>query len=320
MLKAGSPPSCPVFVLLPLDASAPWADEASILRKPLSPSRLYDALLETSQPEGTSPSSTAESPDPSAPTFDILVAEDNDVNQQVLRQMLTQLGHHPTVVEDGAAAVQAVQDSEYDLVFMDLQMPTLNGLDATRRIHSLDLASPPPIVALTAGAFEDTRQKCRDAGMDDYLAKPVRLSDLQSVLDAVPAHSSPPQTDTDTGNDTPPALDTDMLESLAADVDAAPDDDFVQDLLERFVEQAISDLENMSSALEINDRAALEEHAHRLKGSARTVGAEQLAQAARSLETAAAEADPDALADKLETARETLNRFREALSAFLDAS
>jgi HPt (histidine-containing phosphotransfer) domain-containing protein len=111
-----------------------------------------------------------------------------------------------------------------------------------------------------------------------------------------------------------------MLESLAADVDAAPDDDFVQGLLERFVEQAISDLENMSSALEINDRAALEEHAHRLKGSARTVGAEQLAQAARSLETAAAEADPDALADKLETARETLNRFREALSAFLDAS
>jgi|GEM_PF-5558400 len=113
----------------------------------------------------------------------ILVAEDNPVNAQVTEQMLRNLGHDVTVAENGQA-VLALWQQGFDLILMDCLMPIIDGYDATRRIRSLerDAGQRIPIVALTANAMNDERDKCLAAGMDDYLAKPIRLKDLDRML------------------------------------------------------------------------------------------------------------------------------------------
>jgi CheY-like chemotaxis protein len=113
----------------------------------------------------------------------LLVAEDNEVNRTVLAAMIEREGHDWHFAHDGRAAVQAAQAQEYDLVLMDLHMPEMDGIDATRAIRALpgDKAQV-PIVALTADAFADTRARCLEAGMNDFLSKPVSVAELSRLL------------------------------------------------------------------------------------------------------------------------------------------
>jgi signal transduction histidine kinase/CheY-like chemotaxis protein len=114
----------------------------------------------------------------------ILVAEDSAVNQTVVRTMLAKQGYEVTVVDDGAAAVDAYAGGSFDLVLMDIQMPRLDGITATKQIRSLEASSGRhvPIVALTANAFEEDRKRCLAAGMDDFIAKPFRLDVLMQTI------------------------------------------------------------------------------------------------------------------------------------------
>jgi two-component system, sensor histidine kinase len=115
----------------------------------------------------------------------LLVAEDNEVNREVLAAMIVHLGHVPHFANDGRAALQAVQADDFDLVLMDLHMPELDGLAATRAIRAL--AGPKsrvPIIALTADAFAETRARCFDAGMNGFLSKPVALDALARAAGA----------------------------------------------------------------------------------------------------------------------------------------
>jgi len=113
----------------------------------------------------------------------VLVAEDNLVNQRVARGMLEALGHEVSVASNGAEAVKVAGAESFDLVLMDVNMPVLDGLHATRRIRSLDAASSAvPIVALTANAIEGDRQVCLDAGMDGYLSKPFTMDELDAAV------------------------------------------------------------------------------------------------------------------------------------------
>jgi signal transduction histidine kinase/ActR/RegA family two-component response regulator len=116
----------------------------------------------------------------------ILVAEDNVVNQRVAARMLKRLGYECEVASDGERAVAAIDASTYDVVFMDVQMPELDGLEATRRIKRTRRPAP-WIVAMTAHALEDDRRQCLAAGMDDYLSKPIQLAELSLALGRVPA-------------------------------------------------------------------------------------------------------------------------------------
>jgi signal transduction histidine kinase/DNA-binding response OmpR family regulator len=112
----------------------------------------------------------------------VLVAEDNAANQRVATLMLDRLGHQVDVVSDGEQAVSAIMDKEYDLVLMDLHMPLLDGLTATRRAAALRPDGLPRIVAMTASATEDTRRASIEAGMSGFLTKPVELGDLAAIL------------------------------------------------------------------------------------------------------------------------------------------
>jgi signal transduction histidine kinase/ActR/RegA family two-component response regulator len=114
----------------------------------------------------------------------VLVVEDHPVNQQLTVAMLAKLGIAADLAINGAEAVDRVRAGGYDLILMDLQMPVMDGIEATRRIRGLDLPVQPLIVALTASAYETDRERCLQAGMDDFLGKPFRLEDLRSKLTA----------------------------------------------------------------------------------------------------------------------------------------
>ncbi len=115
----------------------------------------------------------------------ILVAEDVALNQEVIRRMLGSLGHEVTIVEDGQEAVNTCKEIEYDLVLMDLQMPELDGVSATRMIRALSLPiSDVPILALTANVGDDVRREVKTAGMDGFIAKPIELAELRRAISA----------------------------------------------------------------------------------------------------------------------------------------
>jgi CheY-like chemotaxis protein len=114
----------------------------------------------------------------------ILLAEDNAINQKVAVRLLQQMGHQVDVALDGRQAVAAVQRSEYDMVLMDCQMPEMDGYAATRAIRELECGRNIPIIAITANAMAEDRQRCLEAGMDAYLAKPISPDQLHDVVEA----------------------------------------------------------------------------------------------------------------------------------------
>jgi signal transduction histidine kinase/DNA-binding response OmpR family regulator len=183
---APDPP--PLILLSPLgrrDADTSGMFAAS-LTKPVRSSRLYDAMIDVLGTESPVPAPIEHPPDPQMAErhpLRILLAEDNLVNQRVAAAMLARLGYHADIVANGVEAVEAVRRVPYDVVFMDLQMPELDGLGAARQIVAEQSAERRPrIVALTANAFEEDRQECLAAGMDDYLSKPLRKGTLEAAL------------------------------------------------------------------------------------------------------------------------------------------
>jgi CheY-like chemotaxis protein len=114
----------------------------------------------------------------------VLVVEDNPINRVVIKRMLEKLGHAVDLVNDGSAAIRRVQETHCNLVLMDVNMPGLDGLEATRQIRNLPTSRANiPILALTASAMENDRQDCLNAGMNDYLSKPISLEALRVVVD-----------------------------------------------------------------------------------------------------------------------------------------
>lgn len=112
----------------------------------------------------------------------VLVVEDNAVNATLLRKLLAKYGHDIQFVTNGQEAVQAAVERSFDIIFMDCQMPVMDGFEATRKIIGLLGVSRPRIVALTANAFQEDRDKCFAAGMDDYLTKPVNRESLENAM------------------------------------------------------------------------------------------------------------------------------------------
>jgi signal transduction histidine kinase/DNA-binding response OmpR family regulator len=177
------------------------ADIDTYLIKPVKQSRLFDCLANTmskaqvrnavAKSDASAAPGHSSQVDPRPANVRILLAEDNSVNQLVAAGLLRKLGYGADIVGDGLAALEALKSSSYDIIFMDCQMPELDGYDATRAIRALEQCSdhggtsksPVHIVAITANAMEGDREKCFAAGMDDYVAKPIRLNPLQAVLE-----------------------------------------------------------------------------------------------------------------------------------------
>jgi signal transduction histidine kinase/CheY-like chemotaxis protein len=165
------------------------------LIKPIKKSRLFDVLAavvgktSTGRPAPAQPIHTVQVPD-GVRKLRVLIAEDNVVNQRVASGQLRKLGYHADVVANGREALDVLRRIPYDVIFMDCQMPELDGFEATRLIREREQAFPPVaparpihIIAMTANAMQGDRERCLDAGMDDYVAKPTRMEDMHAALD-----------------------------------------------------------------------------------------------------------------------------------------
>ena len=170
------------------------------LLKPVRASALFDALITIL----AGAEQTARAAAPAMPKVDpgmagrhplrILLAEDNAVNQKLALRLLSQMGYRADVAGNGLEAIQAIERQPYDVILMDVQMPEMDGLEATRQICARSLASGvgtreqrPRIIAMTANAMQGDRELCLEAGMDDYLSKPIRVEELVAALGSVPA-------------------------------------------------------------------------------------------------------------------------------------
>ena len=182
--------------LLSAAASLASVGIAAYLVKPIRQSELHDAILRVlgaSRHETTEPLVTRHTLREDAlftAPLRVLLAEDNVVNQRVISRLLEKRGHHVRIVATGREALDALEQRAYDLVLMDIQMPDLDGMEATVKIRERERASGQHqrVVALTAHAMKGDEQRCLAAGMDGYLSKPIRAGDLDEVLKNCPRY------------------------------------------------------------------------------------------------------------------------------------
>ena len=223
----------------------------------------------------------------------VLLAEDNHVNQKVAQLMLSRIGHRVDSVGNGAEAVRAVKAHHYDVVLMDLQMPELDGLAATRRIREeVDPHRQPHIVAMTASALIEDREACWAAGMNDFLTKPVRTEDLVAVLGHLTAAPSiGPRNDgprPDPGAGLEAAIRS-RLGDLGGPDPTDAERDVLAEMLHALRTRLPETIERMDTAIREGDGALLARAAHGMKGSAANIGAAALAELTGDLETRARE-------------------------------
>jgi PAS domain S-box-containing protein len=300
---------------------------AACLAKPVRPGELLDALVAAFSGFCATPASAT----PGAGTTlarseRILLAEDNPTNQLVAIGVLSKLGFSRVdAVANGAEAVQALVDIPYDLVFMDVQMPELDGLEATRMIR----ARPPgtstkrlPIIAMTAHATPSDREVCLRAGMDDYLTKPIMPEALREVLSRwLPDSTQPvahaPRADgsSPAASDAPPPV-FDHAALLARVLD---DHQLVRTLAGKFLEDLPLTLEKLQTSLLARDTKNATLHAHAIKGAAANMGGEWLRRSAAAMETAGRAGDQAAMELLLPELEERTSGLKAAIRASLGA-
>ncbi|MDP2773380.1 MAG: response regulator [Nocardioides sp.] len=223
----------------------------------------------------------------------ILLAEDNGVNQRVAVLMLERLGQRPVVVSNGAEALEAVRNAAYDLVLMDVQMPVMDGLEATRRIRAdLPADRQPRIVAMTANALVEDREASLAAGMDDHLAKPVRAEELAEVLARVTTRSvGPPPDPTPAPAPSGPAVDAATLDELTRHLGPGAAD-FRDALVSAWRRESRTLLDRLDDAATAGDRDGVGAATHSLKSSSASLGAHVLAALCGSIEAAVRAGEP----------------------------
>jgi CheY-like chemotaxis protein/HPt (histidine-containing phosphotransfer) domain-containing protein len=224
----------------------------------------------------------------------ILVAEDNPVNQDIILHMLKRIGCSVTMVENGQQAVDAAASGEFDVVFMDCQMPVMDGYTAARTIRGgvsgevscAGNGSHLPIVALTANALAGDRELCLAAGMDDYLSKPFELEQLRAVIErclsgrGAPSTQSGPPVKAPSGNFMAVFNREKLLERLGGE------DEHLRRLVGKFVTTTGNRLLELRESMDQGNREGIRLHAHSIKGAASSIGAEMLQGLSRQIEEA----------------------------------
>ena len=265
-------------------AEAEAAGIEAQLVKPVRQSRLYDQLVTVLHKERAAPSlvpaPTAEPAAGSAGRGQVLLVEDNQINQFAAVRLLQTLGFRVDVAANGRQAIAMTARTDYAAVFMDCQMPDVDGYTAARVIRRRERHTDThlPIVALTAHALEGDRQKCLDAGMDDYVAKPLRVQTIQALIDRLPGLGGrrPPAPAAPGGDDDGELFDPSLLSEIG-------DRRTEGMLVAMFIEQASKRLPALASAIAAGDSQRLHSLAHGLKGSAATVGANRMSELSRQL-------------------------------------
>jgi PAS domain S-box-containing protein len=248
----------------------------------------------------------------------ILLVEDNPTNQKVASVLLERMGYRADLASDGAQAVEAASRRSYDVVLMDVQMPELDGLEATRRIRrGLPQDRQPTIVAMTAGAYAGDRQACLDAGMDAYIAKPLRVDQLVDALNQCrPADDAPAAMEDAIAMTTAssPILAPAALEELRSSLD----DDGVADIIQTYLADTPERLRQLRQSIDAGEAAAVYRTAHTLKSSSALFGAQDMAALCLAVETAARDGSLQDAAEKAAAIEVQYRRVHQALMEALE--
>ena len=222
----------------------------------------------------------------SSRSLHILLAEDNVVNQQVATKILTNRGHSVVVALNGRQAMEAFEKERFDLIFMDVQMPDLDGFDATRiiREREKDGGGRIPIVAMTAHAMKGDKEKCLAAGMDDYVSKPINRVELFSVIEKFAKSGEATGNDICLSSKEDEAFSTEVFDIAKALKIVGGNKAFLKELADLFFENLPDYVAKIREAISMEDDGALERAAHELKGSVGNFAAMRARNAAYQLE------------------------------------
>jgi PAS domain S-box-containing protein len=275
----------------------------AVVGKPIKQSRLYDALAGIQADHSAEELEQEAEPRGGLAGLEVLIAEDNPVNQQVLLRQAQRLGLNAQAVGNGQEVLDALTERSFDVILMDCQMPVMDGYTATRRIREQEAGAQGghlPIVAVTANAMREDFERCRESGMDDFVAKPVTLAALSNAIErAVDAargvdgeQPAPPEQGAAVGGAGDRA-------ARAARRDAVGGPDALLRIVRLFLEQLEPQASQIEAAAKGGEHETLARNAHRMRSSAATLGATALADTLTALEIAAQEGDAaacDALA------------------------
>jgi CheY-like chemotaxis protein/HPt (histidine-containing phosphotransfer) domain-containing protein len=313
------------------------AEVAAVLIKPIKASQLYDLLLSLlgeRQPDLSQPSTVTglrfDSGMAHRLPLRILVAEDNVINQQVILSFLERLGYRADVAANGLEVLLSLRRQPYDVVLMDVQMPEMDGLDATRLIRKLppeelETEVQPRIIAMTANALRKDRDICLAAGMDDYISKPIQVSDLVSALEKCqPGQTRNQNKRTENPEPLiweksgkavrPEVLDARALEQLRATLGREADR-MLPALIEQFYRDADRLLGQAHQAIEQGRVEDLRIAAHSLKSTSATFGAMALSAVAREVESLACRGKLEGVVEQLTRAEAEFASAKTALEA-----
>jgi len=326
---------------LDTDGIATQAQEIGVLAcmtKPVRQSQLYNCLAAVlGAPLATSPGQPVEGPSapvgPSQFDADILLAEDNPVNQEVTRCMLEELGCRVDIAVNGRMALQAITRKSYDIVFMDCQMPEMDGFQATQTLREREKSCPEahhvPIVAVTANAMKGDRERCLAAGMDDYLGKPFNIEQLRAALTRClggpsiqnggePSVRSAPEPAPPAAASSSP-LDTRALDQIRA-LQGNRKPDLLLKVIRIYLESSPDLVCNLHEAVDRKDAAALQRVAHTLKSSSANLGASAMAALCKELEEMGRTKELGGSGQTFVRLEAEYKQVREALEALLKRS
>jgi two-component system sensor histidine kinase/response regulator len=253
---------------------------AHCLIKPVKQSDLLDSIVTILQvataDDITGQDPMQEKPEPEITSLNILLTEDGLVNQKVAVNLLEQRGHRVTVANNGQEALTAIEQDSFDVILMDVQMPTMDGFEATGLIRQKEQVSGDhiPIIAMTAHAMKGDRERCLASGMDGYIPKPIRAKDLYKAVETITA------TIRDSHRDGRETIDRDYL--LAQSGGSA---ETLKEIVELFAVECPKLMARIRSAITEGNASELQRAAHTLKGSIQFFGVKRSAAAALQLET-----------------------------------
>ena len=270
---------------------------SAFLNKPIKHNQLYDTIVsvlaESEKPSMNKRLKAFQISDSLAEKYPmkILIAEDNVVNQKVAQRSLERMGYRPDLVANGYEAVEVMRKIPYDLIFMDLLMPEMDGLTASKIIREEcgNSAGYPKIIAMTANAMKEDKDKCLSAGLDDFISKPIRMEELQSMIQNWGEIIK-------NGNALQPKPEMFIVRESAVneselhfikDIQSESDASFFGELLEVYMSELPKMIKQINTANENGDHKTLYFYSHKLKGSSMTLGINSIAKACEELESLA---------------------------------
>jgi signal transduction histidine kinase/CheY-like chemotaxis protein len=286
-IKASECRTCKLIMMLTSPVNLPDQERsaelgiAGCILKPIHKPDLMKALTHAVAGTASEIEQRGTLEDPTCPGIPILLVEDNPVNQKVVARMLEKLGHTVTIVQNGREALSIVQSQKFELIFMDLQMPEMDGLTATQQIREREKQTGAhiPIIAMTAHAMQTDRQRCLDGGMDGYLEKPVTSQSLERKI--LLTLDCRPNVEEDRRDIETPVSGWSYRRALLRTGD---DEDLLWELIEIFLQECPAKLTELQRGIESRQAKLVENAAHALKGELSCLDLPELAAIARRLE------------------------------------